>query len=149
MPIYCDGRPCTASSLIENQINSMVNKTGSASVKGTIVRASTTVDNAFETIIANGEEPIGIVFDNGIPDGSYCRIVTGGKAQVLLKNSTASTRGNWVKVSDSAGRADATLTDPPGSGIPEHDQHFTEIGHCMESKTSGTDVLAWCMIHFN
>jgi len=36
-----------------------------------------------------------------------------------------------------------------GGGIPELDEHMSEIGHCIESKTAGTNVLAKIIMHFN
>lgn len=68
---------------------------------------------------------------------------------MLLEDSTASTRGYWVKMSGTAGRADATNAAPPGGGIPELDEHMTELGHALETKTGGTDVLCKIVMHFN
>lgn len=123
----------------------LINKTGAASVKGTIVEASTTTDMAFQVADANSDHPIGVVLDDGVADGGLCYIVVSGVAQVLLKDSTAATRGYWVKVSDAAGRADATVMDPPGADPT----HWDEIGHCLETKTGGTDVLVYVILHFN
>lgn len=128
----------------------MTNKTGAASVLGTLVEASTSTDNAFGVNAAGGNHPIGIVFEAGVADGSECWLVIYGIAQVLLQDSTASTHGNWVRTSTSAaGRADATNAEPPGGGVPELDQHMNEIGHCLESKGADTDVLAKIIMHFN
>ena len=150
MPVYCDGRPCGGGSgggggagggsLLEW----MVNKTGAPSVKGMVVDAGP-IDNSFVSTGVNDDHPVGVVFDAGIADGSLCRVVKGGRAQVLLKNGTASTSGNWVKTADVAGRADATLVGPPGFNVT----HFQEIGHCQETKGAGVGVLAWCSLHFN
>jgi len=123
----------------------LTNKTGAASVKGTIVEADTTTDNAFKASAASSDDPIGIVYEAGVADGSECWVVIYGIAEVLLKDTTASTRGYWVMTSDAAGRADATNAAPPGFVA----SHFQEIGHCIESKTAGTDVLAKIVMHFN
>jgi hypothetical protein len=127
----------------------LTNKTGSASVKGDIVRASTGTNEAFSQAPADSDEPIGIVYESGIADGSECLIVISGRAQVLLKNSTAATRGNWVKVSDAAGRADATNAAPPGGTVAALEEHMREVGHALESITAGTDNLCYIMIHWN
>lgn len=128
----------------------LTNKTGSASVKGSLVEASSSVDNAFSLSGADDVDPIGVVYEDGIADGSECWVVIFGRAQILLQDSTAATRGYWVRTSTTTGgRADATLTAPPGAGIPEHDIHFKEVGHCLESVTAGTDKLCWIMMHFN
>ena len=122
----------------------LTNKTGVASVKGTIVEAHAATDNAFRVCDANSLEMFGIVYEDGIADGAECLVVVGGRVQVLLKDATASTRNFWVRVSDVAGRADATTASPPATPT-----HFYEIGHCIESKGADTDVLAFIILHFN
>jgi hypothetical protein len=73
-------------------------------------------------------------------------VVVSGIADVLLQDSTASTRGYWVRTSTTtAGRADATNADPPGLVVA----HMSEIGHCLQSQIAGTNVLARCVLHFN
>lgn len=127
----------------------MVNKTGSNSVKGSVVSVSSTTDVAFK-LQENEFDAFGIVYDNGIADGQECYVVIAGVAQVLLKDSTASTRGNWVVAADTDGRANATQPTPfPNNTLGEHTLHFKEIGHCLETKEAGTSVLAKCIIHFN
>jgi hypothetical protein len=122
----------------------LTNRTGSNTVKGTIVRASTANDMAFETEAADEDEPIGIVYEGGVADGSDAWVWgSGAVAQVLLVNSTAATRGYWASVGSAAGRADMTNADPIVAN------HWREIGHCLESKTAGTNVLARALIHFN
>ncbi len=124
----------------------LTNKTGANSVKGSIVEASSGTDKAFSLTGSNDFEPIGAVYLSGIADGSLCPVVVGGIADVLLEDSTASTRGYWARTSTTtAGRADITNSGAPGLVLP----HFAEIGHCLESKASGTDVLARICMHFN
>jgi hypothetical protein len=126
------------------------NQTGAASVKGTLVEASSTVDNAFQAITANDPDPIGAVFDDGVANGEQCRVVVGGRAQVLLEDGTATSRGYWAKVSETAnGRVDATLAAPSGGTIAQINEHFHEVGHTLEAKTAGTNVLCWIIMHFN
>jgi len=128
----------------------LTNKTGANSVKGTVVVADNAVDNSFDFSIADEVQPIGVLYEDGIADGEEVFVVVVGIADVLLEDGTASTRGNWVRTSENdAGRADATNAAPPGGGIPELDIHMAEIGHCLESQSSGTDVLAKCVLHFN
>ena len=67
----------------------------------------------------------------------------------MLKNTTLSVHGNWIKTSDVIGRADATLADPPGGGVVQIDEHFQEVGHCCESAGAGTDVLIEGIVHQN
>lgn len=128
----------------------MINKTGAASVKGTIVEASLTTDNAFGLTGATDYMPIGAVYENGIADGEECTVIIYGIAELLLQDSTASTKGYWVNTSDTqAGRVDATVAIPAGGTITALENHMREVGHCIESKTAGTNVLAKCVMHFN
>lgn len=121
----------------------LLNDTGAPTVKGTIVEASHTDYDSFEISDPTSDHPLGIVYDDGIPVGGLCRVVIFGKAKVLLKDSTASTTGNWVQTSDVAGRADATFAAPNPS------THWNEVGHCLETASGGTDVLVLCLLHFN
>jgi hypothetical protein len=128
----------------------LTNKSGATSVKGRLVRASAGTNNAYELSGADVPNVIGVEYEAGIADGSECWVVVYGVAEVLLQNSTASTRGYWAKQSDTvAGRADITNALPPGGTIAALEDHGSEIGHCIESKTAGTDVLAKIVMHFN
>lgn len=129
----------------------MINKTGGDSVKGRLVESHTD-DNSVEYSGVSDSDTIGVFLDSDVPDGALAWIVFSGMAELALKDNTASTAGNWVKASDEAGYADATLADPPGGGIPEIDEHFQELGHCLQSVAAagaGTHVLTKCLIHFN
>lgn len=125
------------------------NGSGANSVKGTLVEADVNADDSFDIVDADGNHAIGVVYDDGIADGSECWVIIYGIADVLLKDTLASTHGNWVYISDVAGRADATIAAPPGGGVPELDNHMQEIGHCLETKAGNTDVLARVCLHFN
>jgi hypothetical protein len=129
----------------------LTNRTGATSVKGTLVHASTSYDRAFHIEEADGYDPAWVVAESGIADGSECWVwIEGAVCQMLLQDSTASTRGNWCKVSDTqAGRIDATNAFPPGGTIAALEDHSSEVGHCMQSKASGTDVLALIYFHTN
>lgn len=126
----------------------MTNNTGAASIKGTLIESNETTANSFQ-VLSDEYDCIGIVYEDGIADGEECYIVISGVAEVLIEDGTASTHGNWVESSTVSGRADATQALPAGGTIAELQNHFKEIGHCIESKTAGTDVLAKCVIHFN
>jgi len=122
----------------------LTNKTGANSIKGTVVYADPAVDSAFEVNPINGDMPFGVVYVSGIIDGSECWVVVSGIAEVLLVNTVASTRSYVAYSSGSvAGRIDIAAT------VPAATTHFREIGHTMESKTGGTDVLIKCLLHFN
>lgn len=128
---------------------SLINKTGAASVKGSVVSAHGGVDNAFKLIEKDVPDPIGIVAESGIADGARCLVVINGIAKVLFVGST--TRGNVARgflTADGgsyvAGKAlsEAVPTSPFAS-----DKHFYEIGHVLESRTGAG--LANVLIHFN
>ncbi len=118
-----------------------INNTG-VSVKGTIVIASTAVNNAVDIAPVNSDMSIGVIYESGISNGSPVKVVVYGKAEVLLKNNVASTRGFWCGVSDVAGRMYQL------NAVPAAD-HNREVGHCLETKVAGTDVLALVQIHTN
>jgi hypothetical protein len=127
----------------------LINKTGGASVKGTLVDAGT-IDNSFITALADDVMPLGVVYQAGVADGTPCWVVIYGIAEVLLEDSTASTAGYWCRTSiTAAGRCTMDTAAPPGGGVVELDRHQREIGHCVETKVAGTSVIAKCVMHFN
>lgn len=125
----------------------MINRTGEASVKGTLISASQSADR--EAIKqANEFDTIGIIQEAGIAEGAGMWVwVSGSICQVLAKNSTVFTRGNILIAADTDGRANNIAN--PGSGLPATETHFKECGHVIESKDAGTNVLVLCSIHFN
>lgn len=123
----------------------LTNKTSSNSVAGELVDADTSTNDAVKQSDADSDDCIGAFLDDGVADGSEAWVVVGGICDVMLKDATAATRGNWVKTSDTAGRADATAGSPPGAVAG----HFQELGHCIETISSGTDVKARILLHFN
>lgn len=127
-------------------LTKMINRTGHTSVKGELVGASTAADK--EAILeANQYDTFGVVQEAGIAEGSEMWIWGDGSiAQVLFKDSVASTRGNILLAADTDGRAIDIAN--PGSGLPGTDTHFTECGHVLESKSAGTNVLVLCRLHF-
>jgi len=120
-----------------------INKTGAPSVKGQSVSASTATAKAVMTTPANGDMPIGVMYEAGIPDGGLCWVVTYGLTEVLFKNTVAPILGGIIFSSDVAGRVDCAAT------VPNATFHNREHGHCFEAKTGGTNVLAECQLHFN
>ena len=124
----------------------MINKTGTASIKGTAVSPASAITNGF-VLQSNEFDTIGFVYEDGIADGELCWVVKLGTAEALLEDGTASTAGNWVRASDVDGRADASLSAPPGNFNTATVEHFKEIGHCLETKAAGTNVLAKINIH--
>jgi hypothetical protein len=124
----------------------VINRTGHTSVKGELVALSTATDK--EVILqANEYDTVGIVQEAGVAEGSEMWIWGDGSiCQVLYKDSTASTRGN-ILIADAVDGRGSDIANP-GTGLPAAETHFKECGHCLESKSAGTNVLALCRIHF-
>ena len=122
----------------------LINKTGNTVKKGTLVSISNTEANGF--ILAgqttSHSKPIGVVYEEGA-NNAECWIIVSGIAQILLKNGISANTGDLIGVSDVNGRV-YTISSGPAS-VTEHDK---EVGHCIETKTSGTDVLIKTVIHF-
>lgn len=128
-------------------LKKLVNRTGGASVKGTLVSCSTAA--AMEAVKQTNEyDTIGVVQEAGVAEGSEMWVWgPGSMCQVLAKNGVAFTYGNILIAADTDGRAN-NLSNP-GGGLPGTDTHFKECGHVWESKAAGTDVLVLCELHFN
>lgn len=122
----------------------LTNKTGANSVKGTLVKCGTGTDNSFIVSPTNEQQTIGAVYESGIADGSECWVVIGGIAECLLEDSTAATRSYWCGVSGTTAGRMQTAAAPPNTT-----QHWEELGHTLESKAGGTDVLCKIAMHFN
>lgn len=128
----------------------VLNDTGDVSVRGTVVRCSLLVDLAIDITVADEEEAVGSILKSGIPDGELVPVGHGGVIPVLLQDGTGCTRSNWCRTSiTDPGRADGTLAAPPGGGVANLDKHMKELGHCFESKGSGTDVICLIITHQN
>lgn len=125
-----------------NYLN-LINQTGATSIKGTLITISSTLDNAVRISTDARSVVCGVIYEDGIANGSTVKVVVSGKAQVLLKNTIAAVHGDWVGISNVAGRA-YTKTDPP-TGNAEHD---LQVGLALESKAAGTDVLVNVLLRF-
>jgi hypothetical protein len=127
---------------------SLINKTGAASVKGTVVKANSAAANSFVLIANDVPDPIGIVYEDGKQDGESCLVVVAGMADVLfIGSATAGHLARGFITGDAgyvSGRAlsEAVPTSPFAS-----DKHFYEIGHVLESRTGAG--LARVLVHFN
>lgn len=125
----------------------LINKTGGASIKGYIVEASGSDDNAIAYTTGDDIDPFGIIYDDGIPDGELVWVVVAGIADVFY--SAGVTRATFSRVPTvvealPAGQAvNEALPTPPFAT----DKHFQEIGHPIES--TGGPGLAKTVLHFN
>jgi hypothetical protein len=125
----------------------VINDTGGTSIKGYIVEPSSSTDNAVKYTDNNDVDPVGIVYDAGVPIGGRMRIVVGGIAEVYY--GVAVTRGTFSRVpivTDGLSSGQA-MNEPLPSSPFATDKHFQEIGHPIESR--GTPGLAKTLLHFN
>lgn len=124
----------------------MNNKTGATTVKGSLVAASTATTNSF--VLQSSEfDTFGIVYESGVADGSEAWIwVNGSIAQCLLKDTETTTMGYVAIAADTDGRFMSVAVP---SANPVVAEHFKEIGHVLETKSSGTNVLCLVHLHFN
>ena len=116
----------------------LTNKTGAASVKGSIVSLSTGTDNAFALAAIDASGVVGVVYEAGIADGAECWVVVKGIAETLFTNNI--THGMYARAPI------ATDTDPVaglavGAAIPagtfNTDAYLARFGFVMESKAAG------------
>ena len=119
----------------------LTNKTGAASIKGTIVGIKSGTDNAFDLTAIDAAYNFGVVYESGIADAALCWVVVAGIAEVLMKN--AATRGQMCRVGltadegETAGYAMAAAQSGTASAY--------KIGDCLESKDA--DALCKVLLH--
>ena len=127
----------------------LINKTGGASVKGTVVTGGSVVANSVVKIVKDVPNPIGAFWESGVADGSLAWVVVSGICDVYFVGST--TMGDLARgflTSDGGAYvAGQALSEPvPGSPFAT-DKHFYEIGHVLETRV-GAGLAKICM-HFN
>lgn len=127
-------------------LTTVINKTGSASVKGTLVAVHNSIDRAVRIPVAP-YDIVGVVYTNGIADGGEIKIITGGLAEILLVDGTASGSAHWMRASSDAYGRGVCTTDPTGLGALTADDHFKEIGHSIQAVSAGTNKLCLTIFH--
>jgi hypothetical protein len=126
----------------------MLNRTGSTTVKGTLVTTHATYDNAVTICSVDVPNCIGVFLETGGADDTMAWVVISGMAEVYFSGSA--TRGHMARVGVSQdigevnGQAisEAVPTSPFAT-----DKHFAEIGHVAQSRTGAG--LARVVLHFN
>jgi hypothetical protein len=123
----------------------IMNKTGAASVKGSLLRSSGALRVALTAI--NGENTDCICYEDGVADGSPIWVVISGPAQVLFGDAV--TAGQMARASMTAdaalGAAGSAIADDYPVATPFWDNTTAmKIGGCMQT-TSGAG-LAWVML---
>lgn len=117
----------------------MTNKTGVASVKGSIVSLSTGTDNAFALSAVDASGVVGVVYEAGIADGAECWVVVKGIAETLFTNNV--THGMYARAPVAAD-TDEVAGYAVGAAIPANtfntDAYLARFGFVLESKNAGT-----------
>ncbi|GAG92110.1 unnamed protein product, partial [marine sediment metagenome] len=149
---YIDGLGFVANGIMHTDdggiAEQMINKTGAASVKGNMVSADHTVENAVHLSEQEEPDPIGIVYEAGVADGELCWVTITGKAQVyFIGNSVVGDFARGFVAADSGYVAGQALSEEVPSTPFATDKHFYEIGHVLESRTGAG--LALVNLHFN
>ena len=127
----------------------LTNKTGGATTKGYLVTASSGTDNAFGYSATDEPDIIGIVYDAGIADGSECRIVIAGIADIYVGADGAS-REDFVRnnaTGDTTTTSGVATAEAAPSSPFSTDKHFQEVGHTLAGRAGAG--LVRCMVHFN
>ena len=126
----------------------LTNKSGAASIKGYLVTASDSTNNAVKNCAIDVPDAIGVFLESGVADGAEAWIVVSGRADVYFSGST--TRGHLARVGltiDTGEVAGQAISEPYPTSPFATDKHFAEIGHVLESRTGAG--LAKCVLHFN
>ena len=125
----------------------MVNKTGSPSVKGTLV-VPATQKYGVALVTIGDPDCIGVMYQDGIADGQNCWVVICGYADVFFVGNA--TIGQFARIcaTGDAGKEDgkAIAENLPTSPFAT-DKHFQEIRHVTETRTGAG--LAGVILHFN
>jgi hypothetical protein len=127
----------------------LTNKTGAATVKGSVVTAGT-ADNGVILVPVNIPNPIGVFYEDDVAADAEAWVVIAGIADVLFSGAT--TRGHLARTSLNV---DTTAQKVAGKALSEavptspfsDDKHFCEIGHVLETKAEAG--LAKVVLHFN
>jgi len=127
---------------------SLINKTGAVSVKGTVVDANSALANSVKKILQDIPDAIGVIYEDGIADGSYVKVIVSGIADVYFIGNT--TIGHLARTFV-AGDGDFVTGQAKSEAVPStpfvSDEHFCEIGHVIEARTGAG--LAKTVLHFN
>jgi len=116
-----------------------------AVVKGELLHPSPTVDLKYSKQTVEYDVTC-VAYEAGDADDWIWAWTTGASCQMLYKDSTAATRA-FVAIADAVDGRASDIDIATIGGNPSIDTHFKEVGHVMENKTAGTNVLV--MVHFH
>lgn len=125
----------------------LLNVTGSNVLKGSLLSSSPGTSDLSFVLCSSQYDGIGTAYEF-IPATKRGWVTISGVADFLLQNGTSAVRGDWIRASTVEGRC--TPNSPPaGLGAITADEHFKEIGHCLETKAGAADVFVKGIIRFN
>lgn len=119
----------------------LTNKTGAASIKGTIVGVDSAAGNAFDLTAIDANYNLGVVYESGVADGAECWVVVIGIAEVLMKNDA--TLGQQCRIplnTDTGEVAGYAMADAQAATASVY-----KIGDILETKTA--DTLCKVLLH--
>lgn len=126
----------------------LINKTGSASVKGTVVDVNSGLNNSVKKVLQNTADAIGVIYEDGIADGQEVLVVVSGIADVLfIGNTTPGYIARTFLTADAGYITGYALAETYPTAPFSSDKHFCEIGHVLETRTGAG--LAKTVLHFN
>jgi len=126
----------------------LTNMTGSNSIKGYCVTPGSNYDNAVKLVAIDIPDCIGVFYESGIAHGAEAWVVVSGIADVYFSNGA--TRGYLARTGLSADTGEVygqALSEVFPTSPFSTDKHFSEIGHCLESRIGAG--LSKVVLHFN
>ena len=115
----------------------LTNKSGAATVKGTIVSIKAGVDGEFELTPVNATHCLGVVETDAVVDGGSAFVTVAGIAPVLMKNN--STAGHICRIplnGDDGEAAGYAMDDAQSTSASVY-----KIGDVLETKNANTLCL--------
>lgn len=126
----------------------VLNKTGGASIKGYLLRASSTTNYGFQYVAVDEPDPIYVVYESGVADGSEMWVWAFGLVQIYTGNACSR---RYVIRAVATGDADTTSGRATAEAAPSSpfatDKHFQEIAHAAAAGSAGLN-MCW-MNHAN
>jgi len=119
----------------------LTNKTGAASIKGTIVGVDSAAGNAFDLTAIDANYNLGVVYESGVDDGAECWVVVIGIAEVLMKNDATLGQQCRIPLSTDTGEVAGYAMAAAQSATAS----VYKIGDILETKTA--DTLCKVLLH--
>ena len=119
----------------------LTNKTGAASIKGTIVGVDSAAGNAFDLTAIDANYNLGVVYESGVADGAECWVVVIGIAEVLMKNDATLGQQCRIPLNTDTGKVAGYAMAAAQAATAS----VYKIGDILETKTA--DTLCKVLLH--